>query len=169
MCGRTRIRMINRQKKKFPTKSRQKSAKSKKILFDLIERTNAMYLDYETYLGMGGTLTSCEFANAAFTAERIIDRFTFRRIRDMKTIPYEAAHCVFALIELLEKRKADLEQPPIASASNDGFSASFTALSPTDEASLYNAEVKACIQVHFAGLHDDTGTPLLYRGACHAL
>ena len=61
-----------------------------------------MYLDYESYQNMGGTLDETTFNNFEFEAETIVNWYTFNRLKDEETYPDELARCMNALIEYIK-------------------------------------------------------------------
>ena len=149
-----------------------------------------MYLSYESYQNMGGTLDETTFNDYEFGAETIVNWYTFNRIKKMdpEDYPEELPRCVNALIKLI-KLKADAmilgkqtiqtsdgtttttvtTSASIASQSNDGVSVSYNTISASnilDELSPFKAggEVESTVKLYLNGVVDSLGRKLLYRG-----
>lgn len=65
-----------------------------------------MYLTYEDYQSMGGTLDETTFNNFEYEAESYVNWYTFRRLVGETEYPEELARCMYRLI-MLAKLKAD--------------------------------------------------------------
>ena len=68
-----------------------------------------MYLTYEAYQNMGGTLDETTFNNFEYEAETVVNWYTFNRLKDEapEDYPEELAKCMYRVIEYV-KLKADL-------------------------------------------------------------
>lgn len=147
-----------------------------------------MYLSYEDYQNMGGTLDETTFNNFEYEAECIINWYTFNRLKGEAEIPEEVARCTNALIGLL-KLKADammlgsqtittvdeettktvITSAAIASQSNDGVSISYNTVNASDIVKSLRpfevgGEVSNAIKVYLYGVTNSLGKRLLYRG-----
>ena len=148
-----------------------------------------MYLSYEEYQNMGGTLDETAFSDFEFEAECIINWYTFNRLKNETSWPYEVQRCMFALIKLA-KLKADsmvlgsqtsqsvdseghvtttTTMSAIASQSNDGVSISynmvnasqlFQSLSPYTK----GGEIDSTVHLYLNGVMNSLGQKVLYRG-----
>ena len=68
-----------------------------------------MYLTYEEYQAMGGTIEdAAEFDDLEFGAEALINYYTFNRLKNDTNIPTEVKRLTKYLIDLA-KKKADLD------------------------------------------------------------
>lgn len=132
-----------------------------------------MYLTYEQYKKMGGTLDETAFNNFEFEAECIINWYTFNRLKKETEYPPEIERCMFKLINIAElKQKAfSLGQTvdgtvtsAISSQSNDGVSISYNAMSASQLFDLCKGEVKQTIELSLNGVVNSLGHKLLYRG-----
>ena len=136
------------------------------------------YLTYEEYTDVGGTLDETEFNYYAYEAESYIDWYTFNRLHNNKEIPDAVKRCEVYLIKFIQERLSALgvsmggdsgssAKNPIMSMmsqSNDGVSVSYGNMSAKDaNASLYK-EVEQTIQRQLAGVTNELGRKLLYRG-----
>ena len=136
------------------------------------------YLTYDEYTEVGGTLDETEFNYYAYEAESYIDWYTFNRLHGTTEIPEEDKRCEVYLIKFIQERLSVLgvsmggdggsnAKDPIMSLmsqSNDGVSVSYGNMSAKDaNASLYK-EVEQTIQRQLAGVTNELGRKLLYRG-----
>ena len=131
-----------------------------------------MYLTYEEYLVMGGTLTEIDFARLEFQAGAQINYATFGRLKGDKVIPEEVKRLTHYLIDLMEKKAAALSLGKgndgstayITSQSNDGVSISYNGMVPSDLIELCKAESVTAIKSYLEGVTNEAGRKLLYRG-----
>ena len=65
-----------------------------------------MYLTYEDYQSMGGTLDETAFNDFEYEAETIVNWYTFNRLKTEAEYPEELSRCMYRLI-MLAKMKAD--------------------------------------------------------------
>ena len=65
-----------------------------------------MYLTYEEYQSMGGTLDETAFNDFEYEAETIVNWYTFDRLKDETEYPAELSRCMYRLI-YLAKLQAD--------------------------------------------------------------
>lgn len=65
-----------------------------------------MYLTYETYQSMGGTLDETAFNDFEYEAESCVNWYTFNRLKTETEYPEELSRCMYRLIALA-KMKAD--------------------------------------------------------------
>lgn len=135
------------------------------------------YLTYAEYTEVGGTLDETEFNYYAYEAESYIDWYTFNRLHNTTNIPDAVKRCEVYLIKFIQERLSVLgvtmgddsgnANNPIMSVmsqSNDGVSVSYGSMSAKDaNASLYK-EVEQTIQRQLAGVTNELGRKLLYRG-----
>lgn len=105
-----------------------------------------MYLTYEQYEEMGGTLDDTIFNSFEYEAETIVNWYTFNRLRGEETYPEELPRCMYRLIELLKLRADAMilgkleggsndgsdEGLYIKSQSNDGVSVSYNSINASD-------------------------------------
>lgn len=147
-----------------------------------------MYITYEAYTAMGGTLDETTFNDFEYEAECIVNWFTFNRLKTETTYPEELSRCMYALIKLA-KLKADAmilgsqttstteggvtttvkTDATIASQSNDGVSVSYNSVSATDvfnklKAFEQGGEIETTVKMYLNGVKNSLGHKLLYRG-----
>lgn len=122
-----------------------------------------MYIDYVTYVSMGGSVEELAFPRLEFLAEKKIDRYTQNRVKAMKNVPEAVQQCIVELINSMGV--ADPTETasiaPLSGFSNDGYSESYA--NPLTAQSLETAHYSIIID-YLAAETDDNGTPLLYLG-----
>ena len=131
-----------------------------------------MYLTYDEYRVMGGTLDEIPFTNFEFQAESQVNRVTFNRLKRDTVFPQEVKHLMKYLVDLLERRYAAFSlgknssnaDPYITSQSNDGVSVSYNGISPSDLIKLSEQDSLSAIQSYLDGVTNEAGHKLLYRG-----
>lgn len=131
-----------------------------------------MYLTYDEYMVMGGTLSEIPFTNFEFQAEAQINRVTFSRLKGDTVIPEEVKRLMKYLVDLLERRYAAFSlgknsssnDPYITSQSNDGVSISYSGMAPSDLIKLSEQDALTAIRSYLDGVTNEAGRKLLYRG-----
>lgn len=134
-----------------------------------------MYLTYEEYVNMGGTLTETAFNEFEFEAECIIDWYTFDRLKKDTEYPEAVKRCVYKIIKIALSKDSSFtlgddmsgnstKQGAVVSQSNDGVSISYNAMSATDLFSKADDEIKLAITVYLANVTNSLGHKVLYRG-----
>ena len=152
-----------------------------------------MYLSYEEYQNMGGTLDETAFNDFEFEAECIINWYTFDRLKNETEWPTEVKRCMYKLIGLA-KLKADAmtlgsqttqqttddgqghtvtttttTMSAIASQSNDGVSISYNSVSASqifEKLSPFTkgGEIEGIVKMYLQGVVNSLGRKVLYRG-----
>ena len=134
-----------------------------------------MYLTYEEYTTMGGTLDEATFNFLAFDAQTFIDWYTFNRLQNETEIPDKVKQLMFFLIKLIAT-KMNILTPDVNNTngintnaqlmaqSNDGVSVQYSVLH-ADEI-YYNSkkEIDEAIKRYLNGVMNSLGRKLLYRG-----
>ena len=133
-----------------------------------------MYLTYEEYQNMGGTLDETAFDDLEFEAETSINWYTFNRLQNDTEYPEALKRCVYALIKLTALKAnaaavgdtGDESQSTgaIASQSNDGVSVSYNVLSASEAYKLAEDEGGNTVKKYLNGVTNELGRKLLYRG-----
>lgn len=133
-----------------------------------------MYLTYDEYTTMGGTLEETAYAEFEFEARAIIDWYTFCRLQKEVEYPEAVKRCMYKLINLVRDRQQAMMvgsqsldgsmQAGIASESNDGVSTSYNTLSAKDAADSIQKELETTIRMYLQGVKNSLGHKLLYRG-----
>lgn len=133
-----------------------------------------MYLTYDAYKDMGGTLEESAFTDFAFEAESTINWYTFNRLVKEPSVSDNVKRLMFRLIGLIQlsQKAQSLGQDTetgevagaIASQSNDGFSTSYNVLSASDAIKHSESEVKRLVRQYLGAEENSLGHKLLYRG-----
>lgn len=122
-----------------------------------------MYIDFDTYVNLGGKADATAFPRLQFRAEKCVDKYTQNRVKAMQTVPYAVQMCVAELVNAMyttDPTKTAVS-PALSGYNNDGYSESYAEPLTAErfEAGLYGI-VRECL----VGETDDCGTPLLYAG-----
>lgn len=133
-----------------------------------------MYLTYEEYQNMGGTLDEAAFNDFEFEARAQIDWYTFCRLQKDTEFPDAVRRCVYALIKLLQDKQQAMVvgetsadgtvQAGIASQSNDGVSVSYNTLSARDLVDMSKGAIEDCVRRYLQNVTNSLGRKVLYRG-----
>lgn len=89
------------------------------------------YLSYEDYTTLGGTLAEAPFDLLEFEARRLVDLYTFNRLKDAEytDLPNEVKLCVYKLIDNIqsfsETETAISSNKGVSSENIDGYSVSY--------------------------------------------
>lgn len=132
-----------------------------------------MYLSYEEYREMGGTLDNTAFSNYLIDAETLVDWYTFNRLHNEIDIPVRVKQCVFKLISLADMKAKSFVlgrevdgtgNAAVSAQSNDGVSISYNTLSASQAFDLIKAESGQVVKQYLNGVVNSLGRKLLYRG-----
>lgn len=134
-----------------------------------------MYLTYEEYQNMGGTLDSTTFNDCEMEAETIVDWYTFNRLKGTTEYPEELSKCMYLLIKYINMQSQLSGIPTggsndrlvggsITSQSNDGVSVSYNVLSAQELKADTDSKIKQIIQSTLQTATNELGKKLLYRG-----
>ena len=133
-----------------------------------------MYLTYEEYQNMGGTLDSTAFTDLEMEAESIVDWYTFNRLQNDTTFPAKLKQCMYQLIKLGQQKQEALSLGPtedgseaagsIASRSNDGVSISYNVMSAKDVFDTLKQDTEDTVRRYLNGVVNELGRKVLYRG-----
>ena len=122
-----------------------------------------MYIDLSYYLANGGTaMDDAAFTRNEFRARKIVDRLTQGRVKAMETVPEAVKRLMVELVTLESTQgAATLENQPVTSFSNDGYSETYA--QPMTAETVKGIEMDLVVD-YLADETDDHGTPLLYLG-----
>lgn len=143
-----------------------------------------MYLAYDEYQNMGGTLDEAAFTDLEFDAESTINWYTFNRLKRPEWAEAlnteELKRCVYQLIRLKQMEDALIgasvggvgagigwtKEAGITQESNDGVSTSYNTLSSGELMAFLNGSKtkKDLIDQYLNSIVNDLGRKLLYRG-----
>lgn len=133
-----------------------------------------MYLTYEEYTNMGGTLDEAAFDDLEFEAESLINWRTFNRLKKEEQQSAAVKRLMLYLIKYL-KIKSDTVNGStadgqasggavVASQSNDGVSKSFAVVSASELLKTAQSEIDSAISRYLDGVANSLGQYVLYRG-----
>ena len=135
-----------------------------------------MYLTYEEYQALGGTLDATAYPLYEFKARAEIDWVTFNRLKNDTTFSEEVKMCMYAIIGELQKidalsavvtmqsEDAGETSAAVASMSNDGVSMSYNQMSASDGIESAKADIRDTINKYLQGVTNELGRKVLYRG-----
>lgn len=137
-----------------------------------------MYLTYNEYEEMGGTLDETLFDSLCFEASTLINYYTFNRLKKVKpeNYPIELKRCIFKLINIMLSKNSLISPfdsqlgdngttKTVASESNDGVSVSYNTLSADSLLNNSEKEISKTIEMYLSDVSfNELGHKLLYRG-----
>jgi hypothetical protein len=121
-----------------------------------------IYLTYDEYTEIGGTLDLSAFERNIARASGIIDNATFCKIEKMSSIPEQAKHLCRDIIECLVRNAVtDLT---VTSKSQSAGAVSESESYEVKTVEEVTQALSGMIFDYLGSVRDDNGTPLLYRG-----
>lgn len=122
-----------------------------------------MYIDRTYYKANGGTeMDDAAFSRNEYRARKIVDRLTQNRVTKMQNVPEAVQRLMVELVTLeATQGAAALENQPVSSFSNDGYSETYA--QPLTAETVKQLEMDLVVD-YLAEETDDNGTPLLYLG-----
>lgn len=130
-----------------------------------------MYLTYEEYTTMGGTLDETTFNNFEFEAEVFINWITFNRLKNEETQSDEVKRTVYSLINLLMTKHSILSgsegnssDAPAVSMENDGVSVTYSTLSGAELFDKLSVDARNIVLRYLSGVKNSQGRIVTYRG-----
>lgn len=122
-----------------------------------------MYIDRTYYKANGGTeMDDAAFSRNEYRARKIVDRLTQNRVTKMAQVPEAVQRLMVELVTLeATQGAAALENQPVSSFSNDGYSETYA--QPLTAEMVKQLEMDLVVD-YLAEETDDNGTPLLYLG-----
>lgn len=122
-----------------------------------------IYLTYDEYKAIGGTLEETAFNRNIDRACGFVDLHTQSRLQSVLKVSQRAKACVRDLVEYLANNVSNGKVIASKSQSAGGVSESESyATKTTDE---MNCEMLNIVYDYLATEKDDNGSPLMYRGA----
>ena len=121
------------------------------------------YLTYEEYSNMGGVLDLTAFNRNIDRACGIIDNATHNRIECMAEVPQRAKALCRDLVEYLATN-GNVNEKDVASWSESAGVVSESVSYVTKSKEEMQTDIDGIVYDYLAGVTDNCGTPLLYRG-----
>ena len=126
---------------------------------------SGQYLTYEEYTALGGTLDQTPFNLLEFEARQNVDKYTFGRLKELKTQNQEVKLCIFKLINLMNSYNSyETQNKAISSENTDGYSVSY-GTPTTDFMEAKNNEIQGVVREYLIDCQLEDGTPYMYCGA----
>lgn len=123
------------------------------------------YLTYDEYQELGGSLDQTSFSILEFEARQSVDKYTFGRLKDLKTQILEVKMCIYRLINIINSYKElEVQNKAYSSESIDGYSLSFTTPSKATVEARRD-EIGEVVKEYLVDCKLEDGTPYLYCGA----
>ena len=135
-----------------------------------------MYLDFETYQNMGGTLEGATFNEYEFQAETIVNWYTFNRLMNETIYPAQLTRLMYTLVRMIEIRmnaltnnfvdaNGTIVSGAITRQANDGVSIEFNNLSASNILdTTKDRELGNLVRRYLFGIKNSLGRFLTYRG-----
>lgn len=132
-----------------------------------------MYLTWQEYTDLGGTLDFTAYPTYEFEARSLIDYWTFNRLQNEQNMPEAVKFCMYKLISLAVTQNNILSANPtlsndndaaISSQSNDGVSISYNTMSASDVYQATKIDADRLVKQYLSGVKNSLGHDLLYRG-----
>ena len=122
-----------------------------------------MYIEMGYYLENGGQeMDYAAFSRNEYRARKIVDRLTQNRVTKMQNVPEAVQRLMVELVTMeATQGAAALENQPVSSFSNDGYSETYA--QPLTAETVKQLEMDLVVD-YLAEETDDNGTPLLYLG-----
>ena len=124
-----------------------------------------MYLTYEEFIEMGGSIDAIAFNRLEAKARAQLDHITFCRLCEERTVRQAVKYCMFDLINAVhadESVESIAAGRAIASMSNDGVSINFSTGSASARAA--SARYWVIAKSWLINESDTHGIPLMYAG-----
>ena len=122
-----------------------------------------IYLTYDEYVGIGGTLDLTAFKRNIDRACGFVDLHTQSRLQSVLEVSQRAKACVRDLVEYLANNVSVVKAVTSKIQSAGGVSESESYATKTDDD--VNSEMLNIVYDYLETEKDDNGTPLMYRGA----
>ena len=122
-----------------------------------------IYLTYDEYVEIGGTLDLTAFNRNIARASGMIDNATFCRIEKMSNVPENAKHLCRDLIEYLARN--NVTELTVTSLSQSAGAVSESESYKVKTSEEMQEEISKMIYDYLGSCFDDNGNLLLYRGA----
>lgn len=137
-----------------------------------------MYLTYEQYTNMGGTLSEAVFLDCEMEAEMLVNWYTFDRLKNDTEFSEDVAKCMYMLIKYVALQSgldgtggsddgsgsSSSSGGTVASYSNDGVSVSYNVLSAQELMDNSKSKIANIIKMGLQGVVNSLGRKVLYRG-----
>lgn len=126
-----------------------------------------MYLTYDEYSKMGGTVSREAYERTEAKARAVLDKYTFSRVANDNPVREAVKYCMYDLVNSLnadEMLGATTYGREISSMSNDGVSVSFVSGGGSSGGKSSFVRYASIVRLWLSDEYTYDGTPLLYAG-----
>lgn len=116
------------------------------------------YLQYREYMALDNKFSEMPFNLLEFEARKIIDNFTYGRLKNLKEQKQEVKLCVFSLIN--EINDYNSAKSNVSSESVGSYSVTYNKPVSIEQ----NKKYKNIVEYYLSDCKLDNGTPYLYKG-----
>lgn len=116
------------------------------------------YLQYREYIALDNKFSEMPFNLLEFEARKIIDNFTYGRLKNLKEQKQEVKLCVFSLIN--EINDYNTAKSNVSSESVGSYSVTYNKPVSIEQ----NKKYKNIVESYLSDCKLDNGTPYLYKG-----
>jgi hypothetical protein len=116
------------------------------------------YLQYREYMALDNKFSEMPFNLLEFEARKIIDNFTFGRLKNLKDQVQEVKLCVFSLIN--EINDYNTVKSNVSSESVGSYSVTYNKPVSIEQ----NKKYKNIVETYLSDCKLDNGAPYLYKG-----
>lgn len=116
------------------------------------------YLQYREYMALDNKFSEMPFNLLEFEARKIIDNFTYGRLKNLKEQKQEVKLCVFSLIN--EINDYNTAKSNVSSESVGSYSVTYNKPVSIEQ----NKKYKNIVESYLSDCKLDNGTPYLYKG-----
>lgn len=116
------------------------------------------YLQYREYIALDNKFSEMPFNLLEFEARKIIDNFTYGRLKNLKEQKQEVKLCVFSLIN--EINNYNSAKSNVSSESVGSYSVTYNKPVSIEQ----NKKYKNIVESYLSDCKLDNGTPYLYKG-----
>lgn len=130
-----------------------------------------VYLLFEEYNDLDGNIEDeKKFQHVEWDASRLLDKYTFNRLKNDYIISENVKRTIFSIMEMLEKKNImqDPANNSVNSFSNDGVSVSYNQENVSQFLAEFDNRIYDIIKTNLTGCTNQNGAPLLYRGYSQA-
>lgn len=125
---------------------------------------SGQYLTYTEYQSLGGSLAEAPFNILEYEARKLIDKYTFGRLKDLDSQVQEVKMCEYKLINTFETySNFESRYKGVKSENIDGYAITFNDMTK-DAISAKNSELQDIISTYLSQCYIDDKIPYLYRG-----
>ena len=131
-----------------------------------------VYLTYDEYTTLGGTLDENAFYAVEFEAQTFVNWITYNRLKDEETFSSTVKRCMYDLVSLITAKRNVLlngtteseGNSTIKTMQNDGVLVTYNTMSGEELFNALSVDAKRIILRYLNGEKNSKGKLLTYRG-----